>query len=236
MSELVVIVEGQTEQTFVQQHLQRYLRRYGIMATAILPGRRKNHGGVPDWDTLRDDVIRTLRTGVYCTTMFDFYGLPYNWPGRTEAARLPYHQRADHVEDAISRQIRHAMQGHFDEYRFAPYIQLHEFEALAFADVEVLASVMAPVSGKPAHVLARKFEEVLEEVGDDPEAINDSYETCPSRRILSIAPRYKKVLHGAIVTGRIGMNTLCDRCRHFSQWIDRLVAMNEGRSALSASG
>ena len=236
MSELVIIVEGQTEQAFVQQHLQRYLGRRGLMVSAVLPGRRKNHGGVPHWETARDDIVRTLHSGACCTTMFDFYGLPHTWPGRAEAARLPYHQRADYVEAAITRKIRHAMHGRLDEERFAAYIQLHEFEALAFADVAVLASVMAPVSGAPAHVLARHFEDVLKEVGDDPEAINDSYETCPSRRILSIAPRYKKVVHGAIVTGRIGMDALCDRCRHFSDWIDRLVAMGVENRVLSASG
>src|SRR5690606_30109147 len=62
MSELVIIVEGQTEQAFVQQHLQRYLARRGLMVSAVLPGRRKNHGGVPHWETARDDVIRTLRS------------------------------------------------------------------------------------------------------------------------------------------------------------------------------
>lgn len=235
MTELVVIVEGQTEQAFVQQHLRKFLRQQGMLATAVLPGHSRSRGGVPDWETARDDVLRVLQSGACCTTMFDYYGLPHTWPGRMPSARLPHHQRADHVEAAIVDEIQRTSPGQFESDRFVPYIQLHEFEALAFADVEVLASVMAPVSGVRSHELTRKFQEVLDEAEGDPEAINDGYETCPSRRILSIAPRYKKVLHGSIVTGRIGLDVLRDRCRHFSVWIDRLVALGDERRVLRAS-
>lgn len=222
MSELVVIVEGQTERAFVQKHLAAHLDRLNVVVRPILPGRRPNQGGVPDWELAKKDILLTLQRGAYCTTMFDYYGLPVSWPGRARSARFAYKEKPVHVEAELARAICADADDGVDCSRFIPYIQLHEYEALAFADVGALASVTAPVSNLHGTVLVRRYSEVLKEAGDDPEAINDGYETCPSRRILSIAPRYKKVLHGSIVIERIGMARLCERCRHFADWMERL--------------
>jgi hypothetical protein len=112
----------------------------------------------------------------------------------------------------------------FDPKHFLPYVQLHEFEALAFADVQKLASVTSPLGRRSTEYLAKKFQEIVEQAGD-PEAINDNYATCPSRRIAANAPAYRKRLHGPIVTGRIGLAVLRKQYQHFASWIDRLEAI-----------
>ncbi len=113
------------------------------------------------------------------------------------------------------------MGGSFNPKFFIPYVQLHEFEALAFADVEKLASVVAPLSRYSSDYLRQRFQDVLKEAGH-PEAINDGYETCPSRRIMKVEESYKKRVHGPIVTSRIGLEVLRDKCDHFASWLDRL--------------
>jgi len=190
----------------------------------VLPGRHRNHGGVKKWEVAKRDIIYTLRGLHFCSTMFDFYAMPHDWPGRAEAAAKTWDKRASHVEKMILMEIVAAMGNGFNPKHFVPYVQLHEFEALAFSDVYRLASVAAPLKNQAVGILAGKFQQILDEAGH-PEAINDSYETCPSRRIERIAPAYRKRAHGPIVTARIGLQVLREKCDHFASWIDRLEAI-----------
>lgn len=227
MNELVVIVEGQTEQTFVRDQLSAHLALHNTNARAVLPGRDRKSGGVKKWEIARSDIIRTLKKeGRYCSTMFDFYAMPTDWPGRADAATKPWSERASTVEQRIHADITAAMGGSFDPKFFVPYVQLHEFEALAFADVVALASVLSAIGPKSMAALTKQFADILKEAGD-PEAINDSYETCPSRRIAGVVPAYKKRAQGPIVTSRIGLDVLRERCTHFGSWLRRLELLGE---------
>jgi hypothetical protein len=221
MNELVAIVEGPTEQTFVLRQLQGHLPLFGTNVWPVLPGKNRRQGGVKKWTVAQQDIIRTLRERRYCTTMFDYYAMPQDWPGRADSARLPWDQRAGHVEAALLADITAAMGSSFDPKHFIPYVQLHEFEALAFSDVSQLAAIAAALRNQFPDVLAQRFQEILDAAGH-PEAINDSYETCPSRRIEGVTPEYRKRVHGPIVTERIGLEALREKCDHFASWIDRL--------------
>ena len=109
MNELVVIVEGETEQTFVRDQLAASLAEYGTTAWPILPGRHRRHGGVRKWEAAREDIIRALREHRYCSTMFDYYAMPENWPGRADANNKPWHERAKAVEAQIATDIQQSM-------------------------------------------------------------------------------------------------------------------------------
>jgi hypothetical protein len=223
MNDLVIIVEGGTEQTFVQDQLVAHLALRNVNVWHVLPGRHRNRGGVKKWVVAQQDIIRTLKERRYCSTMFDYYAMPLDWPGRNEASTKPWRERALHVEAMMHADIVSAMGGSFHPKYFIPYVELHEFEALAFADVTILASVLAPVGPKKETeaTLLDRFREILSAAGH-PEAIDDGYETCPSRRIESIVPAYKKRLLGPTVTKRIGINVLRERCTHFGEWLARL--------------
>lgn len=221
MNEIVAIVEGETEQTFVRDQIAAHLACRGITIWPVLPGRDRRHGGVKKWEVAKNDIVRTLRERRFCTTMFDYYAMPTDWPGRAESTMLPWMERADHVEREVLADVTAAMGGSFDPRFFIPYVQLHEFEALAFADPLKLALVLAPLGNQSYVRLMAQFQKIVEDAGH-PEAINDSYETCPSRRITKIEPAYRKRVHGPIVTSRIGLDVLRRECPHFASWLDRL--------------
>jgi hypothetical protein len=221
VNELVIIVEGETEQAFVRDPLAAHLALHGTTVWPVLPGRQRRHGGVKKWAVARQDIVRTLKEGRYCSTMFDYYAMPDDWPGRARSRARPWKERAALVEVEIHAEITSAMGGKFNPQYFIPYIQLHEFEALAFADVEHLASVLAPLGRASTETLTSIFAEILEQAGH-PEAINDGYETCPSRRIGQVVAAYRKRAHGPIVTRRIGLDVLRQRCDHFATWVTRL--------------
>ena len=229
MSDLAIIVEGQTEQTFVRDVLAPHLGAFGVQAWARLPGRVHRRGGVPAWQAVRGDVLRTLkeRRGRYCSTMFDFNGMPIDWPGREAAAALEVAQRGEKVEGALLDDVAQHGGDDFDRSLFIPYVQVHEFEALVFSKVEVLGVTLSPLCSKGRDKLMEALDRVLTEAGD-PEAINDRPQCAPSKRIMDEVPGYRKALHGPIVASRIGLEAIRGACHHFNSWLERLESLRPG--------
>jgi len=108
MARLLVHVEGQTEEDFVNFVLRDYLLHCGyqsVSARIIGNARlRRCRGGIRAWLTVRKDIINHLHEdpGCVATTMVDFYGLPQHgdraWPGRAAAVGASGHQKASVVE------------------------------------------------------------------------------------------------------------------------------------------
>lgn len=221
MTRLLIHVEGQTEEDFVNEVLRDYLVARGFLSVnARLFGNarlRKNRGGVRSWGSTKNDIRRHLSsdTNAYATTMVDFYGMPGSWPGRTEAALRSFVQRGPTVQEAMQEDFSRDMHAGFDDARFIPYVMMHEFEALLFSDCAKFAGAIG-MSG---------IEAELQEIRDSfnsPEEINDSPSTAPSKRIQRVLPGYEKPLHGNIAALEIGIETMKESCPHFSSWIQQL--------------
>lgn len=78
MIRLNIVVEGQTEEAFVNELLQEHLQRLDIYATPILLRTSKTgRGGVTTFAKIENQVSRLCKedTGAYVTTMLDYYGL-----------------------------------------------------------------------------------------------------------------------------------------------------------------
>jgi len=220
MVEVAAIVEGQTEQAFIRTVLQPHLVLKGINIWARLPGRVYRRGGVRHWESVRGDIERTLResNARVVTTMFDFYGMPANWPGRTDASPLPWEKKGRLVEDALAGDIQARMGVDFAPGRFIPYVQVHEFETILFSDITSLHSVLKGMRNYPSLETLRK---IVAEAGT-PEAINDSPRSAPSKRLAGMAPGYQKRLHGVIAAERIGLETIRNGCPNFDRWLTSL--------------
>jgi hypothetical protein len=230
MNEVVAIVEGQTEQSFVRDHLAAHLGAFGITIWPVLSGKARRHGGVRKWESARGDILRALREGRYVTTMVDFYGMPNDWPDRVEASQLAWDQRGEHVEQGIAKAIAEAVGDSFDSRQLIPYVQMHEFEALLFADVAKMAEELAPLSRLTQATLGERFKTILDQAGPA-EAINDRRETCPSRRITGVVPAYDKADSGPRIAGRIGLEVMRSNCPHFGQWLGRLESIGAAAPA-----
>ena len=216
------IVEGQTEERFVNNVLRDYLADLSIYASAhcvtTRRDRRARHlthrGGLTTYKHARDDIRRWMGEdgsgGARFTTMFDLHRLPTDFPAYADAARKddPY-ARVHILETALSHEI--------GDTRFIPYIQLHEFEALLFADLQKLVTQFPENRAE----IKRLVEATT---GLSPELVNDGSETAPSKRITGAIPEYarRKASAGPIVAANIGLPVLQSRCRHFRQWLERL--------------
>lgn len=58
---------------------------------------------------------------------------------------------------------------------------------------------------------------------DNPEDINSSPETAPSKRLMRIIPGYDKVLFGNIIALENGLSLVLEKCPRFRTWIDTLI-------------
>ena len=219
MIRLHITAEGQTEQAFAKTLLAPYLADFNIFvdARSVLTSKDKRaakeyRGGLLSYEKAKKDIKIWLKEDNHreCrfTTMFDLYALPQDFPGYQLAQKSanPY-ERITCLEKAMERDI--------NDVRFIPYIQLHEFEALILADPQKLdweyLEHERPI-GNLLTVVA----------GLNPELIDDGPTTAPSKRILREIPEYDKVTAGVSVAGKIGLKTLREKCRHFSDWLSRL--------------
>ena len=228
MSRLLLHVEGQTEETFVNDVLALHLCDRGFDSVrARLVGnarQRDRRGGIRDWNAVRRDIANHLRedTEAFATTMVDYYGLPRSgrraWPGRARASTLPFAERADTVEGEILADISREMGGGFDPNRFVPYVMMHEFEALLFSDCVQFGRGI----GRPD--LAASFQGVRDQF-ESPEEIDDSPETAPSKRVESLVAGYQKPLSGILAALEIGLDAIRRECPHFAMWLSRLEAL-----------
>jgi hypothetical protein len=119
MTRLLVHVEGETEETFVNEILAPHLYGFGYSSIgARLVGntrQRNRRGGIRGWDSVRKDILNHLRQDPesVATTMVDYYALPQHgvkaWPGRAAAGKAPFAQKASIVEAALLADVQAQM-------------------------------------------------------------------------------------------------------------------------------
>ena len=222
MIRVYVIVEGQTEESFVSGPLAETLWTHQVMLIPILLGIPGHRGGHTSYTRVQKDILRQLKhdRGSYCTTMIDFYGLGSGFPGTPVPAALPSIRKVERIETAVKNDICGLIPDLRPDVRLIPYLSLHEYEALLFSDPEVLADKVGQAR------LANLFRRVRSQF-TTPEDIDDGQETAPSKRIIDICPSYKKVIEGTSAARAVGIQKMLDECPHFRAWVERLETLNE---------
>ncbi|MCM1140768.1 MAG: DUF4276 family protein [Muribaculum sp.] len=223
---LNVLCEGPTEERFVKKVLTPFLQKYNIFPKTVLltTSRKKNaYGGMISYTQAKRDLELCMRKYTsndselhLFTTMFDYYALPNDFPGYHEADKIQdVRIRINHLEQAFAADINHRC--------FIPYLQLHEFEAILFTDIEKL-KVEYPKAEKEIIQLKESTELV-----SDPELINNHPDTAPSKRIIRALKNkynYDKVKSGSATAAYIGIENILNSCQHFREWINILLSSN----------
>jgi len=211
-----MIVEGQTEEAFVKEVLAPYLSERDVFPVArrvTTSRKRRARGGMTSYGRAKKDIEIWLRqdTEAYCTTMFDLYGLPTDFPGYEETRHLQGgHARVSRLEAAFEEDV--------GSRRFISFFLLHEFEALLLSQPEKLDRVLSLQQVKSR---LPDLQRMLADFGG-PEAVNDDPETAPSKRLIHLYPGYDKILFGVLVAQDIGIDGIRARCPHFDEWVSKL--------------
>jgi hypothetical protein len=216
-----VVVEGPTEESFIDNVLARVLWPRNIFLSARLLGVPGHKGGRPNYARLKKDVLLLLKQDrtAFCSMMLDLYGLGPGFPGTPLPPDLPGLEKAALIEDAVKTDICALLPDLRPDVRFLPYIQVHEYEGLLFSNPEEFAECIhhAP--------LAEHFRRIRDNF-PTPEDINDDPATAPSKRVLAAYPRYKKVFDGTTAAMAVGVESMRRECPHFRQWVERLESLS----------
>jgi len=205
MKRLVFIVEGDTEIILVNNHIIPYLISRGFnnaMNVQTIVTNRKQHkkGGVVSFGKFEHEVNLTFSLGnVIVTSFIDFFRLPGDFPGYTS-------------NSGQIAEIEKSVWEHFQRNPdFIPYIQRHELEALMFSSREGFELVID--DGRKL----QQIDQILDQYAN-PEDINNSPETAPSKRLARIFG-YDKVDDGELIFGMMTIESILEKCRRFAEWV-----------------
>lgn len=204
MTRLAIVVEGETEARFVSEVLTNLLR-FGVF-----PSPRPLRGDI-NAAKLVSVMANLLWDFDRVTSLVDFYGF-----------RGKGTDTVDQLEQRLFNQVDARIGRSWDQSRVFPYVQMHEFEGLLFADAEAFAVVP-----NATRAIIERLREMRAGFGT-PEDINDSSETAPSKRIESLLPRYEKVVHGPDIIADVGLDAVRRECPRFNGWLTRLESLGGG--------
>lgn len=222
MTRLLMLVEGQSEEIFVKRTLTPHLAQHGVYVespivlwTKRLPDGEGFRGGVSNWSQVRKNLVPLTRDGdAWVSTLLDFYGLPGDFPGLTEALSAGDPQvKVAALQDRFAAELNHP--------RFIPFLALHEFEAWLFSAPDAVEAHF----GK-GH-LANRLRSAVQQAGA-PELINHGADTHPKARLRSLVSAYKETSDGPTLLEKIGIAAVRAACPHFGSWLDRLETLGEG--------
>lgn len=219
MKNVYIYCEGQTEESFINNILYPYFANMGIWVRPIICAtkrtiEKKFKGGVVDYQKIKKELrlICGQHRNEIVTTMFDYYAMPSNTP-MIDCADPDVYLRISKIEKAIDRDI-----GFLNcFFNFS----LHEFEGLLFSN----PASFELIAGKEIVCEIQK----IKKSAIKPEHINNSPETAPSKRLKSLIPDYAKVKDGSILCQDMGIDVIMKNCKHFSDWIKKIILRSSGK-------
>ncbi len=97
---------------------------------------------------------------------------------------------------------------------------MHEFEALLFSSDDGFEFQYDKLG------ILRELKAVSNRY-PNPEDINDSPVTAPSKRIISILDKhkekYEKVIDGEAISVMVGIEAMMEKCTRFKAWVETLI-------------
>jgi hypothetical protein len=219
-AEIVILVEGQTEKIFVQKILVPYFYKKNIFLKPILLSKPGEKGGDVKFARAQRDIGVHLkqRKDTRITLMVDYYGIDSEWPGYKESKQKHTHtQKAEILNQKTKEKVNELFNDQNPARRFIPYVSMHEIESLYFSDPDCLAEKLK--------VKRLEIISILKKAGE-PEAINSSRQTAPSKILESFYSKFKKTSTGIAIAESIGIEKMQNSCPIFDKWIKKIESLD----------
>ena len=199
-----VVCEGQTETDFIKQLNKNYFNKINISLKPVgINDKQKNIGGNVSIARVVNFLHNHSNMYNMLTTFIDFYGL-----------KNKDNKKVSELEEEIKKEFY--KDNKYKNKILIPYIQMHETEALWFSDINAIIQV------KNANKKQKEDLSKIIEKYKNPEDINDSYETAPSKRLENIFCDYSKVIDGKEISNKISINIFIEKCPRFSKWVNEI--------------
>jgi len=196
MVRIGISVEGSTEVRFIQMLLQPYLEKQNIFITPV------SMRGNISIDRVKHEINKLMYSFDYVSTFYDFYG----FKGIKE----------EDTKEILEKRILHSVSKAMQK-KLIPYIQMYEFEGLLFSSPTDMAHILQNENIK------NWAENILKKFNGNPESINNSSQTAPSKRLMVTS--YRKVTHGPDISLKIGLNVIRKKCSGFNEWLKKLESL-----------
>ncbi len=243
---LIIICEGKSEQNFVnyavKSYLQGSLTSWQIKAQ-LLGAPFRLGGGNPTYVDLRDHIKWVLEQypNAFITTFLDYYelgkgfGLGHLSKIKQENITNDIYLTVECLEEEATKKLANDI-AILNQETFIPYIQLHEFEMLYYANLDLFCqSAPSPQRQKYLQENIRPFLEADLVSYNNPEAINSGEDTAPSKRIIK---NYKKFAQLKVDFARgfgaqciknefAGVECIREKCPHFNAWLETLQRLDQ---------
>lgn len=231
---LFVICEGESEFIFVDKLLAPYLYDRCKSLKKVTPiglyktGDKGRFGDVSY--TRLSDHVRRLTTYPYAivTTFIDYFKLGQDFPYNIKCLQENISYNSNDICNIVKMLEQDISQIDISSYNLVPYIHIHEYEMIYFADLSTFIS--ANIENKYQSKIEYQMQKILQNF-ISPEYINNSKDTAPSKRINQIFNNiidmnYSKKSCAVQYTSNATINNIDairKTCLHFSQWIDMLL-------------
>ena len=217
MKRLVIIVEGDADERFINNVLTPYFNSNGIYNYIQCYKIKHSNGGLSKYSHLKKDIVNTLyENDVVVSTLVDFYRIPSDFPGYNESLSYDKHSdQVNYLESKIKEDIELTQNRVFEN--LVPYIQLHEFETFIFSDIMGVDALF-----DQSEYDRREFINITRQY-ENPEDINNGVNTAPSVRLKKIIKGYDKVLFGIEIIQNLGVDLIREKCPRFNSWIQNLI-------------
>jgi len=222
---VIAVVEGSTEQAFIQRVLEPHLAPFNVQISARIIGEPGHKGGDVKFLRVINDVTLLLKQepSTYVTMLVDRYGVQSDWP---DLARIRSQTDPALALEFMCRTLQLRVLEELGEDvvgdRFLPYVQHYESEAFLFVSPAVSARVMGAEYRESSLVKVRQLFVT-------PEHINDSPLTAPSKRIQKLFPGYQKGrglnAHLPMVCEAVGLASIRNECPLFDAWVGSLEGL-----------
>lgn len=216
IKKVLVLVEGYTEESFVKTILNPHLSKSNVylIPRIIVTKRVKSgadyKGGISSYQKIKRDIYLLLNdtSADLVTTMIDYYGLPVDFPGIKNIPQTDCYGKVSYLESQFTLDVGNS--------KFMPYLQLHEFESLVFANAAKL---------NRAFTVLPEQELLLKQINNifiSPEEINDNPRQTPSKRLRNIFKNYQKNYHNRLLFEPDDLSTVRNKCSHFDGWLKKM--------------
>lgn len=224
--EVMAIVEGKTEEIFINSMVQPHLADKNIFVRATQITKPGQKGGDVRFERAKKDLGMHLkqRPDTYVTLFVDYYGIKSDWPGLSDIRQgATPAEISETINAATKKEVVKLYADQRADKRFVPFIAVHEFEALLFSNPESLSTRLG--------VELARVEKVLQECGE-PEAINNDPVRAPSKRLdaWSKNGKFRKTTTGIAIAREIGIIKIREKCPLFNSWLKTFEDMTDGRN------
>ncbi|MBL0711945.1 MAG: DUF4276 family protein [Colwellia sp.] len=192
-----ISVEGTTEEKFIKQVLAPYFIDKNIYLTPI------SLGGDVNIDKVSAELKKMANSFDHVTTFYDFYG--FKGVSEDETKTSLENKILNRVHDSIRTKL-------------TPFIQKYEFEGLLFSCPESMGLVLK------SDRITQWAQDILAQFNGNPESINNSPQTAPSKRLIA-STHYRKTTHGPKIAKEMGIDKIRVKCAGFNTWLTQLEAL-----------